>query len=260
MRIEVNDILRKRYVRAWELRTRRALAMASQEIVARAGDTDPERLKLVVRTHLKSEPIHRNLVDLWTKVGGKYGYDTEKRLSQLKGGTVSMERKQEDEQLSLWEERMKRYSAERSLKFTGTILTAEEEAINSIIDQTIQQSLDQGLGIVKTRALLRNNLEGDMLRSIEKWQAQRIAMTEVGAASNSASWQAMVDSGLKAKKNWVFIPGLKTYRENHAEFGSMGPQEKDYEYAPGLKFPHDPDCNDPGETINCYCGVNYDVD
>jgi len=85
-------------------------------------------------------------------------------------------------------------------------------------------------------------------------------MTEVGGASNTGSFMAAQENSEGVKKEWIHIPGLKTSRDNHAGFESMGPVEMDYEYAPGLKYPGDPDCNDPEEIINCYCSIGYVIE
>jgi hypothetical protein len=60
-------------------------------------------------------------------------------------------------------------------------------------------------------------------------------------------------------KVWMFIPGMKTFREKHQEFEAMGPQPMDHEYAPGLKYPGDEN-GSAEEVINCYCSISYEVD
>jgi hypothetical protein len=152
---------------------------------------------------------------------------------------------------------MRAYSAERSLQKVKEILTTEEEAINKVIDDVIQRGVDEGLSIPKIRGIMKDALEGDELATIENWQAERIARTEVGSAMETGSFDSAMENGEGLKKEWLHS-GIynKGYRESHVQFMEMGPQDMDYEYAPGLKFACDPEA-DPGETINCRCATLY---
>lgn len=66
------------------------------------------------------------------------------------------------------------------------------------------------------------------------------------------------DEGFEVKKYWIATLDNRT-RDTHIEYDSMEPVELDYEYAPGLKKPRDPDCSDPAEVCNCRCCLAYDT-
>jgi hypothetical protein len=255
VRIQISDKTKKALVKKYWRLTRKVFIKMRAELTNMAEHTDPDRLKNYVRDRLQVN-VMKDLIDnLWSEVGGKAGYDTVRMIKRSKSGSHSLELKEED-QLTLWKERMRHYSAERSLQKAAAILDSEVEAINGVIDSVLDQSLSSGMGIPETRRLMRESLDSELV-TIENWQAQRIAMTEVGSAQNTASFEGAQENAEGVLKEWMFIPGLKTFRENHQGFEAMGPQEMDFDYADGLKFPGDPDCNDPGEVINCYCSIIY---
>lgn len=242
----------------WRL-TRQTFVKCRQAVIDHAEHTDPERLKIHISTLLNSEPMKEHVINLWGEVGGIFAQDIESILLLKKGVITEYEIKAKKKPTK-WDERMKRYAAERSIKKIESIMSVEAEAINKVIDKVIQTSLDKGLGIIETRRQLVNDLAGEEMLAMENWQAQRIAMTEVGSAQNTASYLAAKENSEGVKKQWQFIPGMKTFRENHQQFDAMGPQDMNYEYSQGLKFPGDPDCSDPSEVINCYCSHYFEVD
>ena len=95
--------------------------------------------------------------------------------------------------------------------------------------------------------------------TIQAYHAERIARTEVIGASNRGSFEAAFRSGLSMQKGWL-TSGLKGIRGSHLLYGGMDFQNMDYEYNAGLKYPGDPEAEDPGEVINCRCTIVYNVD
>jgi hypothetical protein len=118
----------------------------------------------------------------------------------------------------------------------------------------------EGMGIPETRRLMRDYLMGDEMATIENYQAERIARTEVGSASNTMSFQSAQENAEGVTKGWL-VSGLKGMRTSHIAYGSMGDKlPMDFQYAPGLKFPQDPDCQIAEEVINCRCTHIFNVD
>ena len=236
------------------------LNLTREPVVQLAEHTDPERLKERLPYLLNPERMNKHLIEMWSKVGGRFGSETETALKNAKSGIPVMEWKEDSRQLELWENRMKAYAAERSLKKAKKILTTEQEAINNLIDQVIEQAKTEGMGIPETRRLMQDVLKGDEMVAIENYQAERIARTEVGSASNTASFQAAMENPEGVTKGWL-ISGLKNMRESHIFYGSMGDlMPMNYEYNTGLKFPQDPDCPLAEDVINCRCTIIYNVD
>jgi mRNA-degrading endonuclease HigB of HigAB toxin-antitoxin module len=254
MKIIPNESLKRSLIRKYFRETRKVLVKVRQEVIAQAEHSSPEQLKTMIPYLLNRQVMSDHLVKIWEDVGSRFAFDTEKKITRGK-----QKSKADDEaKLADWKRKLRAYASERSLIKAQAILTTEQEAINKVIDAVIKETLDEGLGILETRKLLLHDLEGEEMLTMEKWQAQRIAMTEVGGAQNTASFEAAQENSEGVKKFWMFIPGLKTYRENHQEFEAMGSQEMDYEYAPGLQYPGDEN-GAAEEVINCYCSIGYDT-
>lgn len=252
MRFHPNISVRRSYVKQFWKETRRTLVKCRQQVIDMIDNTDPENLKAMTESLLLAQPMVDQLNRIWSKVGGRFGYETAKKLAS---------RKKADDDITLenWERIMRIYSNERSLLKAKKILSTEAEAINKVIDAVLQEGLDQGLGIVEIRKLLKFDLSGEAMTALENWQAQRIAMTEVGRANNTGSFMAAMENPEGTKKVWMFFPGRKTFRDNHQDFEGLGPQEMNYEFAPGLAFPGD-ERAPASETINCYCSIGYVTD
>jgi hypothetical protein len=251
MRIVPNKNLRKSYVKRYWRETRKTLAIIRQPVIDMAEHTDPENLKAMIPHLLQIQPMVSQLQKIWGDVGGRFAYDTDR--------LINLAKKAAKKTLEEHSANMRTYAAERSLLKAKKILTTQQEAINKVIDDVIQEGLTEGLGVHDIRAKLKFDLEGEKMITMENWQAERIAMTEVGQANNTASFMAAREDAEGVKKIWMFIPGQKTFRENHKEFEAMGSQDMNYEFAPGLQFPGDENA-DAEEVINCYCSIGYETE
>jgi hypothetical protein len=60
------------------------------------------------------------------------------------------------------------------------------------------------------------------------------------------------------KKAWL-TSGLPGIRQSHLDYEALGDVEMEYDFAPGLQYPGDPE-GEPEEIINCRCTVIYNVD
>jgi hypothetical protein len=258
MKIAPNNELKKRLVKKYWKLTRRVFVAVREQVIERSEHIDPERLKPMVRDMLDSKKMNELINTIWAEVGGKYGYDTENAFKRAKGGKNFIETKDKDK-LTIWQERMRKYSAERSIAKVSGILDAETDAINSVIDEVMDSAFTSGMSVQDARRLLKKELEGDKLATIENWEAERIARTEIGSASSTASYEAAMEGDLTGVMKQWFTSGLPGVRETHQYYESLGDVEPDYEFAPGLKFPLDSDCEDAGDVINCRCDLIYSV-
>jgi hypothetical protein len=252
--IAQKNILIKHYWRA----TRRAFAQTRVKLTDMAEYMDPERLKDNVPHLLDRKVMNENVIAIWERVGAKYAYDTERAMLNSKGVFISLETKDGKQKLAEWQKRMRAYASERSLAVTNSIMDTEEQAINSIIDKVLSRVNAEGLSVPDARRLMQDEL-ADELVTIENYQAERIARTEVNSASNFGSFEAASEYGEGVEKTWVLSNLMVKHRESHVTYDQMGSQPMDFEYAPGLKFPGDPDCEDGGEVINCLCYYTLDT-
>jgi mRNA-degrading endonuclease HigB of HigAB toxin-antitoxin module len=257
MKIIPNEALKRSLIRKYFRETRKVLVKVRQEIVAQAEHSSPEQLKSMIPYLLQRQAMSDHLVKIWEDVGSGFAFDTEKKITKGK------EKSKADDEAKLadWKRKMRAYASERSLIKAQAILTTEQEAINRVIDSVIKETLDEGLGILESRKLLLHDLQGEEMLTMEKWQAQRIAMTEVGGAQNTASFEAAQENSEGVKKFWMFIPGLKTFREEHKGYEELGAVDMDYDFDTvdgGLQYPGDPD-GTAEQVINCYCSIGYDT-
>jgi hypothetical protein len=250
MKISASDRQKKLFEKRYWRLTRKVLAKSRQQVTDNAEHIDPERLKDYVKGLLLIKPVVDHISDLWSKVGGSAMAQVSKQVAKVTGT--------EPKTAEAAEFLMRKYINERSLRTAvekaGKILDAQTEAINKVIDTVIEKGKVDGLGILEVRKAMVKELESGTMTEVENWQAQRIALTEVGAAQNTGTWLEGKGQGLL--KQWVHLPVSKVPRSNHVEYGQMEPQEEEFEYTMGLKYPHDENA-DAEEVINCYCDLYW---
>ena len=78
-------------------------------------------------------------------------------------------------------------------------------------------------------------------------------LTDAESKGRLDSMYRAYDEGFEVKKFWIATLDNRT-RDTHIEYDSMDPVELDYEYAPGLKKPKDPNCSIMAEVCNCFIG------
>lgn len=78
-----------------------------------------------------------------------------------------------------------------------------------------------------------------------------ISYTEIAKGANVARFEVISLGGVM--KSWI-TSADSNVRGSHAEFGTSGAKELDFEYAIGLKFPNDP-ASDIGEVVGCRCHI-----
>jgi hypothetical protein len=254
MKIAPDKKVRRSLEKIWKRKLQRTLAVIRQPVID-ASDTDPHRLKLILPSLLKSDLIHNDIINIWGEVGAKYGTDTENAINSAKSGIECYDVKQDRKQY--WNERSKELARRQAGEKAASIIDVEEQAINKVIDEVTDRIVNEGLSIPQGRKALLDGLISDTMTMMEAYQAERIARTEVGQAATNSSWMAAKETGAELKKEWLHSGVMnKDARVEHIGFQEMGPQDMEFEYAPGLKYPLDT-AADPGQTINCRCDIIY---
>lgn len=114
----------------------------------------------------------------------------------------------------------------------------------------LMQTADQIFGGAIKRTVLKN-------RDSAYRQASDTA-TDAESKGRLDSMYRASDEGWDVKKTWKAMLDNRT-RDTHREYDGVPPVELDYEYAPGLKKPRDPNCSDLAEVCNCRCSIQYTV-
>lgn len=255
--ISLKETLTRRY---WK-DMRKVLIQCRSQVMEQADVSDPETLRLMIPNLLDPTPMQKAILNIWSKVGGRYAYDTNRKIAVNKSGIAEYQIKADPEKLSDYERRMKLYASQRSTLKAKAIMDTETEAINRIISKVIDKSIAEGLSVPNTRKLMKEYLK-DKLIKIENYQAERIARTEVNGASNTGSFEAVRESGAEnVNKRWL-ASGLPNMRDSHIQFenedNNTNGRAMDEEYAPGLQFPGDEN-GEAEEVINCRCTLIYET-
>jgi len=238
----------------------KALAENRHRIIELAKDNDPRLVKEIAEQKLNKDKLRGTVEKLWMDIGTASAGKIEEMIRRAKGKSVKIMygMKKTNGREQLWNSRMQHYVRERTAWKIERMMSTQLEMINRVIDDTIQQTIDEGLGVLESRKKLVQNLMSDEFVVIERWQAKRIVQTEVGQAQNTGSWVAAQENAEGVRKEWL-TSGDERVRESHVHFGNLGPREMNYYYANNLLYPCDPN-GDAEEIINCRCVILYDVD
>lgn len=247
-RVELNMALQQSLIKGWWRQGMVTLTQVAQPVVDLAGEIDSTELKMRVPRLLRREPMEDYLVTLWTTVGARYATDMTRELERVT---------RKSDTYDFWEDSMRRYTRERSLAMVGNILDSQAAVINDLIDSMVQDAISEGASIYDIQRAMRNEFT-DRLMEITRYQAERIARTEVIGASNTGSFMAARSVGDGVRKGWS-TSGLPGIRQSHLDYEAMGAVAMEYEYATGLRYPGDPD-GAAEEIINCRCTPVYEVD
>lgn len=249
MRVDVNLRLQSSFKKLFWRQGQKVLRQIQEPIIEMAGNIEPESLKQRVRAMLRPDPVKEYVSQIWIKTGSAFAIDTIKRVHKVARKQVT--------DPDFWEEYFRYYTRERSAMIAGEILDTQAIVINNMIDTILEDARAEGAGIPEIMRSMRDELENG-LTAINPYQAERIARTEVIGSSNKGSFQGALETGVEMQKEWI-NSGLPGMRQSHILYGSMGGQQMNFEYAPGLKHPGDPE-GSPEEVINCRCTIGYIVD
>jgi hypothetical protein len=147
----------------------------------------------------------------------------------------------------------------------GSRIISVSETIAKRISRLIEVSQEQGLSVVEMRKYLFEKIN---LPGFTKWQALRIARTEVTTAANHAAEEAGENAGIMLEKFWISGKSERTRRiprDNwdhlHMDGVSVGQFEKFTLRSKGgtvdnLNYPGAPG-GSAGDVINCECTIAY---
>ena len=148
-------------------------------------------------------------------------------------------------------------AGQRITNITGTT----KEHIVAVVQEATTEATVSGLGIVATRNLIIENIAKDY-KQFTRARAQMIAQTEMITASNTATREAALSTGLETRKFWS-TSGLGNVRDSHllAEDDSInrGGLRDEETFSNGLLYPGDPSGDWPEEVCNCHCSLLEEI-
>jgi len=119
------------------------------------------------------------------------------------------------------------------------------------LQQNIRSAVRAGMEQGESLMQIRQRVSQVFRISESDSKALTVARTESGAFLNNAR-QIMHQAQGFTMYEWSTAQD-EGVRESHAEYGRLPPRRFGQQFAPGLRFPHDPMCTDASEVINCRC-------
>lgn len=140
-------------------------------------------------------------------------------------------------------ESLRKYAAAR---VTGILDTTREQLKN-----VLTEAFDEGVPVTEVSQRIN-----EKFAEIDSGRAETIARTETLTAVSMGRQEKREEftkefPDKKLRKMWVSAQDEKV-RDSHQELDGEV-RDADEEFKSGLKFPRDPDCEDPSEVINCRC-------
>lgn len=209
-----------------------------------------------VLSSISRDEIEKTMVSLYNHVGGSFAQDQFKRL---KAESQALQFKAEPESEDYWYDYMTTYAKQKAGNRITSITGETKRIAQKIIGDKMKIATDEGWGSDELARAIRKELlnEGAV---INQWRALRIARTETVTASNIGSHIGAQETGYPMEKYWIATYDSRT-RDTHLTVEQQNPKAMDEGFRVGdylMEIPGDPDAG-PEETINCRCGVGYQV-
>ena len=246
MRIYTDTGKQKKFIDSFWKEGKKVLYQTALPVIELSDQVPVNELKQRVNSLLKPDRMTDYVEELWVNTGSWFAYEMVNNVKRKALGDAEN-----------WERMFRAYMADRSKKLAGAMLDTEAQLINDLLDQIVAEGTASGASIQRLTGAMKDQFV-DSLITIQNYEAERIARTEVIGASNKGSFDGAMSTGLPMKKGWS-TSGLSGIRPSHLLYESWGWMSMEKEYAPGLKHPGDPN-GEAGEIINCRCTIIYDVD
>jgi hypothetical protein len=199
------------------------------------------------------EEVEAIFVKMYKDVGGKFAEIGFLSTAKSEAGPTQTKA---NGFLNIWEQAMMNYAlSQGSQSIVSISATARERAI-SIIQQANADAIEQGLGISDAAKLIEERV-WDEWKIVSKFNAERIARTEIIAASNEGAFIGAQSSGVPLRKVWLTAMDGRE-RSTHAQAnGQTVDMNQPFNVGgiqmskPGAKGAP------PEETINCRCSVSF---
>lgn len=224
---------------SFESKETRIMRQALRQSMNRYYSKKPSTYSEANQVNISKEPIKKALRDLYVRVGVSFANEQEEELSKVKS-------KNDD----LFETQMQTYLEQ----FSAEKVTGITDTIREQIRNTLATFSASGYDIQKAWAELMELGVG-----MELWRANRIARTEITAASGFGREIGAKATGLELKKVWI------TTFDGRARPSHVAADEQtvdmDSKFSVGgslLRHPGDPQGN-ASQVVNCRCADAYIV-
>ena len=240
LRVQHNQ--RKAYLNKWAVNWNNYY-LAQMKIYFEEGNTNRMFLEPVTQ-----EVLTATYVDVGTQFA-KFGF------ASVKSNAFNFEYKAAADEMVGWTEAMIRYSRTYGAKSVVSINATGQAEAEKIIQQIIADSIEQGLGADATAQYIEDQIWLEW-RHASKFNALRIARTEIIAASNRGAFEGAKSTGLEQVKIWLTVMDGRE-RDSHAA-ANRQTVKMDERFAVGGELLNTPVSGSiPENNIQCRCGVHY---
>jgi hypothetical protein len=192
---------------------------------------------------INPEPMEKAYTELYRRVGGDFALSTFRGLKS--SGHYRLKTITESDYRDYIENWLRTVAADRVVGVNHVTVGK----IRSVLDKAISQ----GMGIAETSRIMSREISG-----ISRIRSERIARTEIVAASNKGALVSAEATGLTLKKSWLSTRDDRT-RESHVDADGQTKALAEPFLVDGeqMEAPGDPSAS-PGLVINCRCTVIFE--
>lgn len=210
-----------------------------------------DNYKQVIRLNIQTPPIQAAYIEVYRKIGlihgRRVGFGINREIKRFNNDLFSREF------LNSIVDWVRGNVADR--------IVSVSETMAKRIERLVEVSLEQGFSVIEMQKYLTKILGS---ASFTKYQALRIARTEVTTATNHAANEAGVNSGIVLEKVWISTVDGKTRRKPRDQFDhlhmnnqTVGQFEKfvlrsKSGIVDNIDYPGDPKAS-AADSINCRC-------
>lgn len=196
---------------------------------------------------IKSEPINEAMQKLYSRVGTDFAKSTIKDL-QKRYAKKSMRI-----ETDFWAEYFRQYARTKLGQKITWITNTTEQVFKETVRRVVEQAGEKGLSIYNTAKEIQKEIGFK-----NAYRAERIARTEIVAASNLGANEGAKNAGIQLRKRWVPIVDNNT-RESHISMDGHPDVDLDEPFNVGgelLQYPGD-QAGSAENIINCRCGIQH---
>jgi hypothetical protein len=223
----------------------RALAAGYRSWVVRFDEvTQPNEM---TRYTIDPAPMAQAYNAVYRRVGGDFAVQTFKQIKSGGSGYIT-----KDYTVNDFREMMQAWLLSVGAERVTSVNANTDKQIQAILQRILTDATNNGLSIEQTRKLITAEF-----KQLTGFRAERIARTEIVAASNHGALLAAESTGLQLQKVWIATRDDRT-RDAHmnadGQTRNMGePFNVDFV---DMEMPGDPTA--PASTvINCRCAVAF---
>lgn len=249
--MKVNQVLyrRSRYNRSAKALILKVLRGYTADLMQRlSGITDPAMMQREAEKPVSKEPMQAALIQIYKAVGSDFAKE---QIKDIKRQTGKKAERRQNIETDFWQMYFESYAKTKTGQKVTWITTYTEEVFKSKVAQVIEEAGRDGYSVWKTM----NNLQKELSFS-DQYRAERIARTEIIAASNAGSFEGAKQAGIPLKKKWVPVVDDRT-RPQHADMAGMEPIDLNEAFNVGGEEMMMPGEGSAENVINCRCYVDY---